>query len=163
MAVAPWKSIPAALSAVQRLTILTVHPQNVRFQNVQNVRVTKRQVYITSGLQNVRSSKRSVSSKRQVSKRQVYLRNVRFIKCQVYKTYDLQNVRFQNERLLKSNFSFYVLFFLWVKGSRRNKEEWWNNKKVWSRMPQRFFFYFSAISPEKLLSYNIENFSGCYI
>jgi hypothetical protein len=50
-----------------------VHPQNVGFQNVrfqtsetsglQNVRFTKRQVYKTSGLQNVSSSKRPVAKK----------------------------------------------------------------------------------------------------
>ncbi len=40
--------------------VLWVHPQNVRFQNVWNVRFTKRQVYKTSGLQNVSFTKRQV-------------------------------------------------------------------------------------------------------
>ncbi len=51
----------------KNLNIFKVHPQNVRFQNlrfqnVRNVRFTKRQVYKTSGLQNVRSSKRNCYS-----------------------------------------------------------------------------------------------------
>ncbi len=41
----------------------SVHLQNVRFQNVWNVRFTKRQVCKTSGLPNVRSSKRPVAKK----------------------------------------------------------------------------------------------------
>ncbi len=39
-----------------KYTIYPVHPQNVRFQNVWNVRFTKRQLYKTLGLLNVRSS-----------------------------------------------------------------------------------------------------------
>ncbi len=65
---------------------VAVHPQNVRFQNVQNVRFTKRQVCKTSGLQ-----------------------NVRFAKRQVYKTSELQNVLLQN--VLFQNFMRSICFW----------------------------------------------------
>ncbi len=73
-------------------TVKKVHPQNVRFQNgrfqnVQNVRFTKHQVYITSGLHNVRSSKRPVV-KRAVSKR--HFVNLTFCKPDVLKPYVLK-------------------------------------------------------------------------
>ncbi len=64
----------------------TVHPQNVRFQNV---RVSKRPV--------------SKHLKRQVYKT-LALQNVRFTKSQVVKTSGLQSVRLQNKT------SIYILF-----------------------------------------------------
>ncbi len=63
-------------------TVYRVHPQNVRFQNVRfqtvrfqnvwNVRLTKRQVYKTSGLQNVRFTKPR-ALKRPVAKKHPYI------------------------------------------------------------------------------------------
>jgi len=73
----------------------------------------------------------------------------------------------KNIFLAKSHFCFYVLFILWVKVRRRNKEEWWKDKKEKVKSSGRgcrsdFSSSFLQSAREKLLSY-IENFSGCYI